>query len=178
CLAEASDAPTDPHLRSLIARLRNRPTDPSTTTTETGSGLTAGPPPAAVEALTVAQTLAPPRATGEIGWPDPYRIPKQPGQGGMGIVYLAEDTQLTRPVALKVMQPACAAIPSNRERFLREARAAAALTHDHVVTIHHVGEFHGAPYLAMQLLQGESLETYLRRKKPLTPGQICRIGRE
>jgi serine/threonine protein kinase len=177
CLAEARDESTDPNVRSLIARLRNRPADPSLTFAETGSGPTMGPPAAGDEGLMFAQTLEP-RATGEIGWLDHYRILKQLGQGGMGVVYLAEDTQLGRQVALKVMQPACAAIPSNRERFLREARAAAALTHDHVVTIHQVGQFHGAPYLAMQFLQGESLDSYLRRKKPLTPGQICRIGRE
>jgi hypothetical protein len=177
-LSETSDAVTDPNLRSVIARLRNRPKDPSLTTTESGSARTTGPPSGGDEDHTLAQTLEPPRATGEIGWLGHYRILRQLGQGGMGIVYLAEDTHLTRQVALKVMQPAAAAVPSNRERFLREARAAAALTHDHVVTIHQVAEFHGAPYLAMQLLQGESLETYLRRKKPLTPGQICRIGRE
>src|SRR5436305_132829 len=65
-----------------------------------------------------------------------------------------------------------------RDRFLREARAAAALTHDHIVTIYQVGEASGAPFLAMQLLQGESLDDYLARGKKLSAGHVCRIGRE
>ncbi len=122
--------------------------------------------------------LAPPQAGDEIGRLAHYRVLKRLGAGGMGQVFLAVDTLLERRVALKVMLPALAAEAVHRDRFLREARAAAALTHDHVVTIHQVGEADGVPYLAMQLLEGESLEDYLRRGKSLTPGQVCRIGRE
>src|SRR5439155_1518112 len=79
----------------------------------------------------------------------------------------AEDTQLGRPVALKVILPEFAAEPAARERFLREARACAALKDDHVVTIYQVGEDRGVPFLAMELLRGESLEERLRRAGPL-----------
>ncbi|HTK77398.1 MAG TPA: sigma-70 family RNA polymerase sigma factor [Gemmataceae bacterium] len=79
---------------------------------------------------------------------------------------------------LKVMQPALAADRTSRDRFLREARAAAKLAHDHVVTIHQVGEANGAPFLAMQLLQGKSLDAYLAGGGKLSPGQACRIARE
>src|SRR5262245_44561898 len=122
--------------------------------------------------------LDPSRAPDELGWLAQYRVLKQLGAGGMGVVLLAEDTLLQRQVALKVMQPALAADRACRDRFLREARAAAALTHDHVVTIHHVGEANGAPFLAMQLLQGKSLDAYLAGGKKLTAGQVCRVGRE
>jgi Tol biopolymer transport system component len=122
--------------------------------------------------------LAPPNAPGELGWLAHYRVLKQLGRGGMGLVFLAEDTLLGRKVALKVMQPALAADPANRDRFLREARAAAALTHDHVVTLYQVGEERGAPFLSMQLLQGESLSDYMKSGKRLTFAHICRIGRE
>src|SRR5262249_51340255 len=65
-----------------------------------------------------------------------YRIVKLLGGGGMGLVYQAEDTRLNRPVALKVMHTALTAQPAARERFLREARAVAAVRNDHVVTIY------------------------------------------
>src|SRR5207248_1366434 len=67
-----------------------------------------------------------------------YRVLHKLGEGGMGAVYVAEDTLLKRRIALKVMRPEIAARPTARERFLREARAAAALEHDHIVTIHQV----------------------------------------
>jgi serine/threonine protein kinase/WD40 repeat protein len=174
----AAPAASNPLIEQLIVRVRNLRADPRTVTlgpADSGERTT-GNRPAAGDAAT--EFLSPARATGELGWLAHYRILKKLGAGGMGVVFLAEDTLLERKVALKVMQPGLAADQANRDRFLREARAAAALTHDHVVTIHQVGEANGAPYLAMQLLQGESLEGYLKRNKKLTPGQICRIGRE
>lgn len=120
----------------------------------------------------------------EPGWLGPYRLLKLLGVGGMGMVYEAEDTQLRRRVALKVMKPESAANADHRERFLREARAAAALQHDHVVNVHHVGEDGGVPFLVMQLLEGESLEERLRREaakeSPATfaLAEALRIGRE
>src|SRR5207248_9925450 len=114
--------------------------------------------PAGVRVADGTEFLSPPRAAGELGWLAHYRVRKQLGAGGMGLVFLAEDTLLERPVALKVMPAGLAAAAANRDRFLREARAAAQLTHDHVVTIHQVGEANGAPFLAMQLLQGNSLD--------------------
>jgi hypothetical protein len=96
----------------------------------------------------------------------------------MGIVFEAEDLRLRRRVALKVMRPSQTAHPSARERFVREARAAAALEHDHIVTIYEAGEDRGLSFLAMPLLQGESLEDRLRREDPLPTAEVRRIGRE
>src|SRR6478735_8200028 len=99
------------------------------------------------------------------GLPDrlgPVKLVKQLGRGGMGVVFLAEDTQLGRRAAVKVMRPEMTAYdPRAYERFLREARAAAAVRHDHVVTVYQVGEENGVPYLAMELLRGTSLAAYL-----------------
>ena len=74
------------------------------------------------------------------------------------------------------MKPLLAASPASKSRFLREARAAAAIQHDHVVTIHQVDEYHGLPYLAMPLLSGESLQQRLARQGKLPPAEAVRIG--
>jgi len=76
----------------------------------------------------------------------------------MGLVFAAEEVLLRRPVALKILKPELAADPDSRERFLREARAAAELSSDHVVTILRVGESAGLPFLVMPLLAGETLQ--------------------
>src|SRR4051812_7070013 len=116
------------------------------------------------------------------GVPDrlgPYRLLKQLGSGGMGVVYLAEDTQLSRRAAVKVMRPeALAADDRARDRFLREAQAAAAVKNDHVVTVYQVGEAEGVPFLAMELLRGLTLDAYLEKgSKPAIPS-VARLGRE
>ena len=107
-----------------------------------------------------------------------YRVLGVLGEGGMGRVYLAEDPLLNRRIALKVLRPDAASRPDAAARFLREARAAAAVQHDHVVPIYQVGEDGGAPFLAMPLLAGESLEARLRREGPLPPAEVIRVGRE
>jgi serine/threonine protein kinase len=107
---------------------------------------------------------------------DHFRIVRLLGQGGMGAVYLAEDTRLGREVALKTMRPELAARPGAKERFLREARLAAALEHDHIVPIYHVGEANGTPYLAMPFLKGQSLEEVLKARKTLANEQVIRLG--
>jgi WD40 repeat protein len=122
--------------------------------------------------------LAPAQAPDELGRLGPYRILKVLGAGGMGIVLLAEDEQLKRPVALKVMRPALAEDPEARRRFLREARAAASLQHDHIVTIHQVGEDRGIPFLAMEFLGGEALDVRLGREGKLPIAEVVRIGRQ
>jgi hypothetical protein len=122
--------------------------------------------------------LAPAESPGELGRLGSYRVLRRLGSGGMGIVFEAEDPQLRRQVALKVMRPALAAGVSARQRFLREARAMAALKHDHVITIYQVGEDQGVPFLAMELLEGESLADRLQRE-PVPPlAEVRRIGRE
>ena len=128
--------------------------------------------------------LAPARAPDEMGRLGPYRVLRQIGAGGMGMVYQGEDPDLRRPVALKVMNPFLASQDGPRRRFLHEARAMAALTHDNIVPIYQVGEERGVLFLAMPFLQGETLESRLRRLG-LVPGRaalpltdVLRIGRE
>lgn len=128
--------------------------------------------------LSELQFLAPPQGPDEIGRLGKFRILKILGSGGMGVVLLAEDARLRRQVALKVMRKAQAANPIQRQRFLREAEAAAALDHDHIVPIYEVDESNGVPYLAMKLLVGETLEERLNRQGRLKPDEIIRIAQE
>jgi serine/threonine protein kinase/WD40 repeat protein len=120
----------------------------------------------------------PPQAPGELGRLGIYRILRRLGVGGMGMVFEAEDVQLRRPVALKIMLPDVAQKPQNVARFLREAQATAALVSDHIVRIYQVGADHVIPYLAMEYLRGETLDDWLLRNKPLTLTQAVRIIRE
>ncbi len=106
-----------------------------------------------------------------------YRVLGKIDSGGMGTVFEAEDPDLKRRVALKVMNPDLAIDPAARERFIREARAAAAVRHDNIIIIHDVGEQNGQLYLVMELLAGESLATRLMHG-PLPPDEVIRIGRE
>jgi hypothetical protein len=122
--------------------------------------------------------LAPARAPDEIGRLGPYRSLAVLGHGGMGVVFRAEDPPLERLIALKAMLPALASNASNRDRFLREAKAAAAVKDDHVVSIHQVGEDRSAPLLAMEFLEGEPLDERLKRGPRLTIAEVVRIGRE
>ncbi len=131
--------------------------------------------------------LQPAERDDEVGRLGDFRVLKLLGAGGMGVVFLAEDTQLQRRLALKTLKPEFAARKDSAERFLREARAAAAIKHEHVVTIYQVGQATVAgpsgpvmiPFLAQELLEGESLEDRLRRADdPLSMAEVIRIGRE
>lgn len=93
-----------------------------------------------------------------------YRVLRKLGQGGMGQVHEAEDTLLKRRVALKLINPGAAANHDYRLRFLREAQAVARVSHDHICPIYQVGESGGIPYIAMPLLEGETLEQRLQRE--------------
>lgn len=128
-------------------------------------------------AAIVAQ-LDPPAGSSELGRLGGFRVLSLLGQGGMGAVFLAEDLQLRRPTALKVLKPELAGQRDGIDRFLREARAAAAVRHDHVVTIYQVGEFKGVPFLAQELLEGETLDSRLKREGRLPVANALRIGRE
>lgn len=105
-----------------------------------------------------------------------YEITDVIGQGGMAVVLKGHDPQLRRSVAIKVLSPQLAANGTARKRFLREARAAAAVSHNHVVTIHAVEEVDGLPFLVMEYIAGFPLEERIRRTGPLEPEEILRIG--
>jgi serine/threonine protein kinase len=107
-----------------------------------------------------------------------YRIDRILGRGGMGVVYEAMDERLGRTVAIKVMRADIARKDSARERFLREARAAAAIDHPNVVAIFQVGEENGIPFIAMPRLQGETLRQLLRREEKLDPHRVIDICRQ
>jgi serine/threonine protein kinase/regulation of enolase protein 1 (concanavalin A-like superfamily) len=122
--------------------------------------------------------LDPPRAPDELGWLAHYRVRRLVGEGGMGLVFEAEDADLLRTVALKVIRPELAGSPLAAQRFLLEARAMAALKHDHIVTIYQVGQERGVPFLAMEYLQGMSLHRWLERGHKPAVDLLLRLGRE
>jgi hypothetical protein len=107
-----------------------------------------------------------------------YSLDREIGRGGMGIVYLARDVALERPVAIKLLPPALAGIEGFRERFLREARTAAALSHPHIVPIHAVEESAGLVFFVMEYIAGETLGARVRRGGPLGADEGTRILRE
>ena len=95
-----------------------------------------------------------------------YRIIEKIGAGGMGEVYLAQDTKLDRKVALKFLPPHLCQDPECQARFTREAQAAAKLNHPNIVTIHEVSEFNGRPFFAMEHVEGLRLDELLKQKSP------------
>ena len=106
-----------------------------------------------------------------------YRVLEEIGRGGMGVVYKAEDISLKRPVALKFLPPQLADWPEFRERFLIEAQAAAALSHPNTCVIHEVGETEERPFLAMEYVEGETLDAKIKRG-PLEGKDIVAIIRQ
>ena len=106
-----------------------------------------------------------------------YQILRKLGEGGMGTVYLARDTQLDRLVALKVPRHGDDELPSPEflRRFFREARAAAALRHPNICPIWDVGEHEGMPFLTMAYVEGYPLSQLVEPARPLSPGQAARI---
>jgi serine/threonine protein kinase len=107
-----------------------------------------------------------------------YSLERELGRGGMGIVYLAREVQLDRYVAIKVLPQALAIQPDVRERFLREARLSASLSHPHIVPIYRVGEARGFVFFAMGYVSGETLGDRLRSRGPLPPSAATRLLRE
>ena len=107
-----------------------------------------------------------------------YSLDREIGRGGMGIVYLAREVRLARPVAIKVLPPALAERAELREAFLREAQTAAALTHPNIVPVYAVGERGGFVYIVMAFVEGTTLGERIRPRGPLLPGQAARVLRE
>lgn len=102
-----------------------------------------------------------------------YRLEREIGRGGMGIVYLARDLKLDRPVAIKTLPYHLASDPIIRERFLREARTAAALTHPSIVPIHRADELGDFVFFVMGYVDGESVAQRVRRAGPFAPAELC-----
>jgi serine/threonine protein kinase len=124
------------------------------------------------------QLLSPPSHPEMLGRLGRYEVERLIGAGGMGVVFKGFDTELNRPVAIKVLAPHLAGSGAARRRFAREARAAAAIVHEHVVAIHDVESDAEPPFLVMQYIAGQSLQARLDRDGPLSLCEVLRIARQ
>jgi serine/threonine protein kinase/class 3 adenylate cyclase len=104
-----------------------------------------------------------------------YRIQEKLGEGGMGVVYRAWDTQLDRPVAIKTLLAEIGGEPEITERFLREAKAASRLQHPSIVTVYHVGEQDGMRYIVMEMVEGKTLKKLINNQ-PMEVHQLVNIA--
>jgi serine/threonine-protein kinase len=107
-----------------------------------------------------------------------YVVEREIGRGGMGVVYLARDLSLDRHVAIKLLPPALGTQPELRERFLRETRIAAGLSHPNIVAIHAVEEQGGLVFFVMGYVDGETLKERVTRAGALAPGEVARVLQE
>ena len=129
----------------------------------------------ATPAMNIVARLMAGEQTGTIGGRiGAYDILSLIGRGGMGEVYLAHDTRLERKVAVKLLQAPLTSNPDAARRFEQEARAASSLNHPNIVTIHEIGDLHDRRYIAMELVEGESLAAMIGR--PLDTDAMVRIG--
>src|SRR5881397_3895163 len=107
-----------------------------------------------------------------------YALERELGRGGMAVVYLARDVRLDRSVAIKLLPPELAAQDKLRDRFMREARTAARLSHPHIVPIHAVDEVGGFVFYVMAYVDGETLAERVMSRGPLPPAEATRVLRE
>jgi len=105
-----------------------------------------------------------------------YKILKKLGEGGMGEVYLAEDTKLKRKTAIKLLPPHLTKNKESRERFEREAQAAAALNHPNIVTVHEIGEFEDQVFIVMEYVEGETLQELIIDNRQLSIDNCVNIA--
>src|SRR5712691_3107094 len=104
-----------------------------------------------------------------------FRILEKLGEGGMGVVYMAEDTRLGRSVVVKSLPEELSRDHHAVERFRREARAASALNHPYICTIHDIDEYEGQFFIVMELLEGKNLKNYIGRK-PVSTDCLLELG--
>src|SRR5882672_1242734 len=107
-----------------------------------------------------------------------YSLERELGRGGMGVVYLAREVRLDRPVAIKLLPPSKTVDPKLRERFLREARTAAKLSHPNIIPIHAVEEIGEFVFFAMAYVDGETLTERVRQRGPMPPSEGARVLRD
>ena len=179
----------DPALRAEVEQLLNahdnagsfleRPLLDEQRTQDFAAATDPDDPPAASDRARVEVSLdflEPCDVPGRLGKIGPYEVIDVIGVGGMGVVLRAYEPKLNRIVAVKVMAPQFVVNPTARKRFLREAQAAAAVTHPNVVAIHAVEQTEKMSYLAMECINGLSLEERIDRCGHLEPKEILRIG--
>ena len=104
-----------------------------------------------------------------------FTILEKLGEGGMGVVYKARDTQLDRIVAIKVLPPDKVADPERKQRFVREAKAASSLNHPNIITVHEVASENGLDFIVMEFVAGKPL-SHLIGRKGLKLGDTLKYG--
>ena len=172
----AIDRVTKEVRQGSVARTADTPAEGSRSLSDTnGDDVTPsdpGAPPADLDFLSASDDPA------YIGKLHHFQIARVIGRGGMGIVLEAFDTHLHRTVAIKVLNPQYQTNEIARQRFCREGRAAAAISHEHVVPMYQVAKANEGEvaYLVMQLIEGDTLENRLATDRQLAPGEVARIG--
>src|SRR6266404_4296901 len=105
-----------------------------------------------------------------------YEIVSEVGKGGMGEVYLADDTKLGRKVAIKVLNEEFSTDADKVRRFIQEAKAASALNHPNIITVYEIGEADGKNYIATELIEGRTLREHLSAPEPMELDTVLKIG--
>ncbi|QEG22924.1 serine/threonine-protein kinase [Mariniblastus fucicola] len=187
CQQSLDTVAAEPEYWNLISQLKTEPTL-STMSLHNGTGmrLKQSPhrrkqddnehPEGSIDWHSLEQLMEPPSHPEMLGSIGGYDIEREVGRGGMGIVFKAFDTELNRPLAIKVLSPRLAENGAARQRFAREARAAAAVLHPNVVAIYGVSSPHQTPFLVMPYVAGPSLQRLVDDNGPLEEKEIVRMA--